>query len=238
MGCAQKDQKPRRTKPSLPQGEIEENASRDGKKSSGDVGRSLSKKVCQSLQGERIFSIQEAEISWQAIKLEDKLVIGSILASGWLKLWPEAKSLTAKGTAARIEFDPKSLDSYNSLRDTRIQSLILGDETGVLTLEALELEAKESKLAELGATQKATLQGLLLLSQLEFEVSIPVLITRTEAGFRVENTNEPYQLDLRSHPDMADRITELLTVAAVASMEDTVSLGFKVDFNEACLEDE
>ena len=194
----------------------------------------LSDDVCQSLNGERIFRLDATELPWQAIKLQDKIVSGIIVSKGWLKLWPEGSSLTGRDAKASIEFDPKSLNSFDELRDTRIQSIILKDEPIRFELEGLWLDAKAPSLPAVGVSQKAVLSGILWLSGLEYQLDIPVVITQTETGFFVENGEEPFKINLRSEAAMVDQIEELLTVAAVASMNDEVSIKLAVEFKEDC----
>ena len=189
--------------------------------------------LCIKEKGRKIYRLVDGSVSWQAIKLETLPVVGKIAVDGEISV--DSKEATLEDASAQLDFNPKSLDSADELRDTRIQDIVLlaGEESLSFKMDEIEL-GEETKMPAIGNSIPGSITGDLSIAGVDLPLSIPVMVTAIENGIKMNNTSEGFQINLNDGSVIWGLVGDLLDVANVESMEENVAIFFDVEFKDYC----
>ncbi|MFW7380570.1 MAG: hypothetical protein ACOH5I_17290 [Oligoflexus sp.] len=175
-----------------------------------------------------VWSLQDQTIEWSATKGDqEEPVVGVIKAAGWLALNSQANM--------QIFFSSASLDSASQLRDDRIKEYILGYlETEELLVEITNLADIQSELEAISsqATQ-INFEGNLEIYGQNLNVIIPSEVWLERGALKIKSLQGAL-IDLTQSSFMNAKIKDLLDIAEVTTMSETVPLSFEISFEEAC----
>ncbi|SMF64948.1 YceI family protein [Pseudobacteriovorax antillogorgiicola] len=183
----------------------------------------LPAQACDS--GDPVYSLQNQSAAWTSYKTEERVpVVGQILAAGWVKTGAEG--------SFEIKFSPDSLNSQDELRDDRIKEYILGlginDE---LSFSVTNVDEVASAIADGNGT--VDINGSLTIYGQSIDVVVPTAIKTSGTKLTMKNSGL-VAIDLMSTSFLVDQVIELLDIADVDEMQDTVEIDFSFEFKEEC----
>ena len=153
-------------------------------------------------------------------------VEGIIKSAGWLKGGSDSELV--------FRFSAASLDSEDKLRDDRIKEFILGlgdDDAIEFVLENTEIvqEAIDSA----SGSEIVDLAGTLTMYGEKFSVTVPTILEKNGSKLSMRNGGA-VTIDLMETSFMTQKVIELLEIAEVDEMQNTVELEFDFELNEEC----
>ena len=181
--------------------------------------------ACDS--GDSVYSLQNQSVSWVAYKTEELVPVeGIIKAAGWVKGGSESELI--------FRFSAASLDSEDKLRDDRIKEFILGlgdDDQIEFVLENSEIV--QDAMDSATGSEIVELEGTLTMYGQEFSVTVPTILEKSGSKLSMRNGGA-VEIDLTETSFMAQKVLELLEIAEVDEMQNTVELEFDFELNEEC----
>jgi hypothetical protein len=182
----------------------------------------------------------ESRVSWRVTKLvgpekNQVSVEGTNEVGGMVTV----KNSDPTKTRGKLFFDGKSTESFDRLRDDRINSYVFNVAQDLPFSFAIDEMVGDAGTLNVGQTRQMAVRGTLVIAGIKSPVlEIPLLVKRLGNSMMVTPI-ESWKLNIRNGGvkngiDLKDRIAHLMSFVPGVDMLDDVAIDFQLVLNDVC----